>query len=211
MKTLLNLHGQRFGSLTVIGTESGVKGRRRRFWLCKCDCGNVCNKLQDTLRKGNAKSCGCIKRKQTIERFTTHGLTDSRAYEIWCGMKKRCSNPKSRFWTHYGGRGIRVCDRWGSSFANFFADMGHPPDGMTIDRIDNDGDYEPRNCQWATRLVQSRNTRRNIHLTWRGKTQCVSGWAQELGIPYRFFRYTLGANSSAVSTYAMLSNGGGFA
>ena len=115
-----------------------------------------------------------------IRHGATLGKKKSRAYETWQGMRKRCYNKARPDYRHYGGRGIAVCERW-SLFENFLIDMGNPPEGMTLDRINNDGNYSPDNCRWATRRQQSRNTRSVRMLEFRGKTQCVRDWERELG------------------------------
>jgi len=106
----------------------------------------------------------------------------TRTYYSWKAMRRRCSDPKSIGWAHYGGRGIKVCDRWANDYDAFFEDMGPCPDGMTIERIDNDGNYEPSNCRWASRKEQSRNTRSNHLIEYEGRTQSLTDWAEELGI-----------------------------
>ena len=111
-----------------------------------------------------------------------HGLCQSRAYHTWQGMCDRCHNPRTKDFKNWGGRGIRVCDEWRSSFLAFYAYVGDPPDGCTLDRIDNNGNYEPGNVRWATSAEQRHNSRQNVCLTWNGKTQDVTRWATELGI-----------------------------
>lgn len=106
----------------------------------------------------------------------------SRAYQAWKNMRDRCKNPRDDRYARYGGRGIKVCERWEKSFENFLADMGEPPAEMTLDRIDSDGNYEPTNCRWADRKTQQRNMMRNRLITFRGITQCVAAWAEQLGI-----------------------------
>jgi len=110
-----------------------------------------------------------------------HGMAGTRSFSVWSKMRARCSNTKAHNWDRYGGRGIKVCDRW-SEFANFFADMGPAPDGMTLDRIDNNGNYEPGNCRWATKLTQARNRANNVVLEYAGRRMCLSEWAIETGI-----------------------------
>lgn len=110
-----------------------------------------------------------------------HGLTGTRTYNTWINMRQRCQNPNNDRYADWGGRGIRVCDRW-SSFENFLTDMGEAPAGMSIERIDNDGDYEPGNCRWATRAEQSRNTRRSRMVMHEGETMGVSDWSKRLGV-----------------------------
>ena len=112
-----DLTGQRIGNLTVISRYSSGKGQV--IWECKCDCGNITKISTGRLKSGNVKSCGCAKRKITIERNTTHGLSNTRLYKIWCGMKKRCCNPNSKPYENYGGRGITICDEWINDFTNF--------------------------------------------------------------------------------------------
>ncbi len=114
----------------------------------------------------------------------THGKTTSSTYRSWHDMRQRCENPTDKQYPDYGGRGIRGSPRW-STFINFLADMGERPTGRSIDRIDNDGNYEPGNCRWATRTEQNRNTRRNVTVTYKGHTLCIAGWAELLGINYQ--------------------------
>lgn len=122
-----------------------------------------------------------------------HGLSRSRVHGIWKGMLGRCQRKTDQAFRNYGGRGIKVCERW-QSFENFFADMGHPPEGTSIEREDNEGDYCPENCRWATRLEQQRNSRRNRLITFRGETLPLSVWAERTGLPY-------GALRQRISTY----------
>lgn len=113
---------------------------------------------------------------------STHGLTYTTEYEIWCGIRKRCNNPKDRLFKYYGARGIKVCERW-NSFENFLADMGPRPSlKHSVDRKDNDLGYEPDNCYWATKSQQMRNTRQNRLLTFDGVTLCATAWAERLGL-----------------------------
>lgn len=130
---------------------------------------------------------------ESNKRRATHGMYRTRIYQLWQGMKDRCRNPNNARFHRYGGRGITVCDRW-QEFDNFFADMGDPPAGMTLDRIDTDGNYEPTNCRWASRKQQQNNMSTNTHVTHNGKTQTLAEWAAELGIPYSriVYRHTRG-------------------
>lgn len=114
----------------------------------------------------------------------THGMSDTRVFRIWVGMLARCNNPKRLNFKNYGGRGIRVCDRW-TAFENFYADMGAPPDGFELDREDNDGDYEPDNCRWLSVKANSRNRRTNRNLTLGCTTKCITDWAADLGITHQ--------------------------
>lgn len=156
--------GKRFGMLTAIEPTD-----KPNIWKYKCDCGNV---IIDNVHK-NKKSCGCLLHR--------HGKSRSRVYKIWAGIKKRCLNPRNPAFKHYGGRGISICERW-LSFENFLADMGEPPDGLSIDRIDNDKGYSPENCRWADWKTQHNNRRGNVIIEYNGERKTISQWADTLGI-----------------------------
>lgn len=187
MPERISLVGQRFGRLFVIKDGAMVDGYGRS--VCLCDCGREVVVRSGNLKSGCTASCGCFKREATLARFTTHGQgaagRQSGAYLAWQAMKQRCS-PRAIGAKNYFERGIRVCERW-ESFKNFFADMGERPPGMTIERIDNDGIYEPSNVRWATTIEQARNTRRNKIITVHGITGCVAALAEHFGVN----RYTV--------------------
>ena len=163
MGKLIDLTGQRFGAMVVGRAEKGKRGEPR--WLCRCQCGGQTITYAGKLRSGHTKSCGCLTRELSAHRRTTHGHTqrrrDTPEYRSWRGMRNRCHCPDNVSYKNYGGRGIQVCDRWRESFENFLADTGPRPEGMSLDRIDNDGDYEPMNCRWATPAQQRANRRRS--------------------------------------------------
>lgn len=175
-----DLTGQTFNSLTVV--EWRRNSRYGSEWLCRCVCGNERVARGATLRNGRAKSCGCTMKARLRELRTEHGMSRTPTWNCWEAMLTRCSDPKHRQFHRYGGRGIEVCDRW-KSFPNFFADMGERPSKKhSIDRDDNDGNYEPGNCRWATMLEQQNNRSTNLVLEFSGRTQTLTEWARELGM-----------------------------
>jgi hypothetical protein len=177
MPAFRDISGRRFGMLRVVRLAQ----RTPVLWECVCDCGGRSLVGVGPLHSGNTKSCGCRRREVLGESTTKHGLAGTRVHRIWKAMRTRCTNPNVPQYKDYGGRGITVCKHW-DSFENFLADMGHPPDGHSIDRRDNNAGYSPENCYWATRLEQNRNARSCINLTVRGKTQCLAAWAKESGV-----------------------------
>jgi hypothetical protein len=176
-RKLIDLTGMRFDCWTVLALrpERIRCGRSvQALWCCICNCGRERLVFGTNLRRGLSKSCGCLSREKTIERSTKHGHAKrgdhTSVYDRWVGMHQRCYNPNNRSHFDYGGRGTVVCERW-HVFANFFADMGHPPRGKSLDRIDVNGNYEPGNCRWASIFEQSRNKRPFSFLkTWRASS-----------------------------------------
>ena len=183
-----------FGRLTTLGPKFRL--RRDRRWggkvyqVCSCCCGNATVVAAEDLRSGHTKSCGCLSRETPPAR--THGRTGTPEYICWSAIQQRCYYIKHKDYDNYGGRGIRVCDRWldpENGFLNFLEDMGPKAHkNLSIERELVNGDYCPENCRWATVEEQAYNKRNNINITFEGKTQCIAAWAEELGIQYATLR-----------------------
>jgi len=178
--TFQDITGNRYGRLKVLRYVGRTK-RGIALWECRCDCGTIKTIMAGSLRRASwpTRSCGCLQ----LERARTHGMKRTREWSCWSGMKRRCLDPNNIGYKRYGGRGIKVCQKWLHSFEAFFADMGACPSAKhSIDRIDNDGDYRPENCRWATPSEQSRNRRHNRLITAWGRTQALVAWSQETGL-----------------------------
>jgi hypothetical protein len=155
---------KRYGKLITVKEVEPLYNKKVRRFLCKCDCGNEKVVILSNLNNGSTKSCGCLNKEVASNRLKKHGDSGSPEHKTWKAMKQRCDNPKGNRWMHYGGRGIKVCDRWINSYENFILDMGRKPGPeYSIDRINVDGNYEPSNCKWATPKEQSKKTRRNTY------------------------------------------------
>lgn len=184
MQKPIDLIGRRFNSLTVV-SRSGINGNS--FYECSCECGNRITLRRERLLRMSVKSCGChlppSKRHQvrsSVASSNCKGVTPG--YKSWEAMRNRCLRPTFHKFPHYGGRGIKICDRWMKSFKNFITDMGpRPSPNHSLDRIDNDGDYTPENCRWADRYEQANNMSTNRLVQFNGKTQTLAMWGRELG------------------------------
>jgi len=180
--------GKKYNRLSVI-RSAGKSADRKVLWLCKCDCGQLCSVEGNFLRSGRKIDCGCGESARRSGSQTTHGMSKTATYKSWCGMIERCENESNKRYSSYGGRGIRICDRWRQSFEFFVEDMGIRPDGLSLDRIDNNGDYEPSNCRWANARGQARNRRSNIWVEYQGDRLLISDWAKRLGIQRTTLEY----------------------
>lgn len=186
MPKLIDLSGQRFGRWSVI-KRGPDHTPGAATWRCKCDCGTRKNVRTSMLKSGKSKSCGCLAKevwaKQMGALRRSHGMSKTPEYRSWLAMRSRCYKKASLQFEWYGGRGIKVCERWKNSFENFMADMGERPSPKhTIDRIDNDGDYSPDNCKWSTPVEQCNNRRSSRFLTVNGKTLPLVKWARLAGV-----------------------------
>lgn len=196
--------GARFTRLIVLESFPSPS-HPKKLTVCKvrCDCGKEFVAPAYSLRNNHTKSCGCLHTDRLRDRITTHGQSRSPLYRVWIAMVRRCHCPNDNGFQYYGGRGIEVCKEWRESVEQFFADMGPRPAGSSIDRINNDGHYEPGNCRWATTKEQSRNRRNNRFLTIRGRTLTIADWVSESGVDRGtvFFRLKRGWSAeSAVFT-----------
>jgi hypothetical protein len=168
-----------FGKLTAI-EQAGKTAHGATLWRCSCLCGNETTVVGYSLTQGGTRSCGCSKR-MTPAHNRTHNMSGTPQYRVWATMRNRCEDPNVASYKDYGGRGIKVCDRW-QKFENFYADMGdRPTPRHQIDRIDNSGPYSPENCQWAIPSVQAKNKRNSRYLTANGESLHMAEWARRLG------------------------------
>lgn len=187
MSRLIDLSGQRFGRLLVIERDTSKSPKERKYrtlWKCKCDCGKEVVVWANNLVRGHTLSCGCYKIETFIGRETEHGMSDTRLYEIWKGMRRRCLDPKRNSYHNYGGRGIVVCADWENDFGAFqkWAVENGYKDGLTVDRKNNDGPYSPENCKWASIKEQANNRRTNRYIDVFGEHLTISEAAQKYGI-----------------------------
>lgn len=193
---MIDLKGRRFGRLLVLRRQGSIGNRPA--WLCSCNCGGRKVIRGQTLVQGLTKSCGCLAvevSRQHDNKARKHGMSGSPEFRAWRHIIYRCTKPSAKFYSHYGARGITVCDRWRygeggkTPFECFFEDVGGKPSPKhSIDRIDNDGNYEPGNCRWATKDVQANNKRNTSYITIGNATKPLTVWAREYGISSSKFK-----------------------
>lgn len=183
-----NLTNKYFGHLKVLGFDH-MGPRGRSYWQCRCECGEVVVVRRDRLISGHTTSCGCYATDVNKERMTKHGLSTTRLYSIWRGMRQRCRDTK---YERYGGKGIQVCDEWDDfrEFYNWAIHNGYEPN-LSIDRIDNDGDYCPENCRWVDNIVQGNNKCTNRYIEYNGITHTVSEWSRIFGVHRESLNYRI--------------------
>jgi hypothetical protein len=191
--------GKRFDMLVAV--EVVGKRQKANLWKCVCDCGNETFAIVSQLTRGDRTSCGCKRKKirqprpdlsKRNKERAIHSMSGGYTYSSWQSMKSRCYDKNDKDYPRWGGRGITVCEAWRNSFIEFYKDMGERPEGHTIDRVNNEGNYEPNNCRWAIPKVQSNNTRKNYYVEYMGRTQTVKQWAEELkGTEYKTILYRL--------------------
>lgn len=179
----VNLTTKSFGRWTVL--EFSHTSKKVYYWKCRCECGAIKAIASANLIRGKSLSCGCLAKELASKREKTHGLSKSRTYRIWAGMKTRCTNPNETSWKYYGGRGIKLCDRW-EKFQNFLEDMGEAPSkSHSIERMNVNGNYCKENCRWIEFKFQARNTTKNTLITHNGVTLCAAEWCEKLKVPYK--------------------------
>ena len=183
-----NLKGNKYGRLTVLN-YSHIKNHKS-YWRCKCECGNETIVRSDCLKDGSTKSCGCF----NIDGHKVENpLSQDKLYHVYHGMIQRCNNSNTKYYKHYGGRGIKVCNEWLKDFNVFkkWAMENGYEDGLTIDRRDVNGNYEPDNCRWVDQKTQCNNTRRNVNITYHGETHNLTEWSEILGINRNTLNYRI--------------------
>lgn len=175
-----DLTGQRFGRLIV----QKIVSHKPIRWECKCDCGNTTIVIADTLKRGETISCGCYRNECVRDRSIKHNESHTKLHQVWSGMKTRCNNPNFEFYKDYGGRGIKVCDEWQNDYIAFrdWALQNGYAEGLSIDRIDVNGNYEPSNCRWVTDKVQANNKTTNRFIEYKGETHTLQQWSEILGV-----------------------------
>lgn len=183
MGQVVDLTGIEFGRLTVV-ERCGRDNRGEAMWLCVCECGKERKIRGSSLRVGLTKSCGCLNKEIVSKNSKTHGRSNSALHNVWRKMKQRCFSEKDQAFKYYGGRGITVCDEWKDNFENFYkcSMTNGYSDGLTLDRINVNGNYEPSNCRWVTMKVQQNNRRNNRRIEFNGQVHTITEWSVITGI-----------------------------
>lgn len=198
MAIIKNRVGEKFGLLTCVSIK---RHDGTTYFDCQCECGKTATLRASNVVSGATKSCGCWVKKYPQKKpwlskinklRSTHNMTQTRSYNIWRGMKQRCLNDNDKDFKNYGGRGIRVCDRW-MKFENFLSDMGEAPKGLQLDRIDFNGDYCKQNCRWTNTSVQGNNRRTNVFITYKKRTMTIADWSRAVGIERKTLEYRIRA------------------
>lgn len=185
MSRIIDMSGKKYGNLTAIKLVGYKASNNNAVWNFVCDCGNELNTEGYSVRTGKITTCKECGRKRTRAASLKHGLSNTPEFRAWAEIKSRCLNTKSTSYKNYCGRVIKICDRWIDSFENFLADMGiKPTKDHSIDRINNQGNYEPDNCRWSTVLEQANNKRNSVIITFQGVVDTLPGWSRRLGINY---------------------------
>lgn len=190
MPKFIDITGKKYGRLTVLERDFS-KGKKRTYWKCQCECGNQTIVDGVKLKNGSTKSCGCLNdenRKKHIELFTKHNMRNSPLYDVWCGLRSRCERESNSSYKYYGAKGIKVCDDWkgANGFQKFYEwslNNGYGI-GLTIDRINVNGDYEPKNCRWVSMKTQSNNRTNNRYITYYGQTRTLTEWCEKFDLNY---------------------------
>ena len=208
MAIVKRLENQKFGRLTVV-RELGRSRSGGTLWLCKCDCGGEKVVSSDSLRQGKTRSCGCIKREQNLEMFVTHGETGSPLWKLWNNVRNRCNNPNNHKYANYGERGIKVCSEWETNYTAFrdWCMANGYTKGLTIERIDVNGDYSPSNCIFATQKTQQNNRTNNHQITYKGVTKTLAQWAEHLGMRYSMLEHRINRGWSVEDAFTIPKGG----
>ena len=207
MGKFIDITGQKFGRLEVV-RFSGKTKHRHSIWLCNCDCGNTLTVEKPALVSGKTRSCGCLHDEQSAANGragATHNMSKTPTYRTWSALIQRCTNAGNDSFASYGGRGIKVCDRWLESFENFLADMGEKPEGMSLDRINVDGSYTPKNCRWATAEEQANNRRNNRRFDCDGESLTVAQIAKRFAVDEAKLRRKLYDGATAKQSIQQLT------
>jgi len=207
MRTRADLSGKKYGRLTVLSyKESRNHGPR---WTCVCDCGNEKIVDGEELKRGKVKSCGCYNRDRKKELFTTHGQTKTSEYYAWRSMKERCTKENHYAWKWYGGKGVKICERWLSSFENFYEDMGKRPSKLhSLDRYpDKDGDYGPQNCRWATKREQAQNRSSNLWFEYNKIRMVAAEWERRWNVSVGYIQKHLKYSKTFAQLFDFHENG----